>query len=94
MYGKEDFNKPIPMVCQVLFLILYTIVRVIMMPVLFYKLYKCGVWSWAYISIYRKAAWFSGMMFIGLLYALNLFWYTLILKGVWKMVKSFLGPGK
>ena len=88
MYSKEELNYPMPLTCQILFFISYTVIRIFIFPILAYQLILTIIVTWPTLSIWRQIA--GGIVFIQfvLMFSLNLYWYALVLKGFKKLLEA------
>ena len=88
MYTKEELNQPTPMVCQILFFITYTLIRIFFFPISGYHILIYLNMTWDKLNTIRKmAAVFNSVNYV-LMLGLNLYWYGLILKGLRKLLES------
>ena len=88
MYSKEDMNESLPLACQILFFISYTVIRILIFPILAYQLILTILVTWPTLSIIRRIA--AGIVFVQfiLMFSLNLYWYSLVLKGLKKLMEA------
>ena len=86
LYDKKDFGNFGPQALQIIFFFTFTIFRMILIPCTlpyFYEDYKL---SWDLRSGVQKFCWVVGFAQFMLLWALNLYWYYLIYKGIRKVL--------
>ena len=86
MYTKEELNAPIPLVNQIFFLISYTIVRVMFFPILSAMLVITAYVTWDKLDPVRKVTATITVVTFWMMLALNFYWYSLILKGLKKLL--------
>jgi len=53
MYTKEELNQPLPLFCQILFVISYTVIRIFIFPILAYQLILTICVTWPTLSLLR-----------------------------------------
>jgi hypothetical protein len=88
MYDQKDLQKPIPLINQLLFLITFTLTRMVMLPIIAYLTLIMMINLWDDLPVIRQV---SGcmMFFIScMMIVLNVYWFTLILKGFVKALKA------
>ena len=86
MYSKEELNSTMPMINQILFFITFTVIRVFIFPFFAFMLFINAYMAWDKFDFTRKiAATITVMQFIAMI-LLNLYWFTLILKGIKKLL--------
>lgn len=56
MYNKDEMNEKIPLVNQIVFFITFTLIRVMIFPILAYMLIITVVMNWNELSNMRKAS--------------------------------------
>ena len=86
LYDKKDFGLFFPQVCQVLFFLSFTGLRMIGIPYSIYMLFKSSQVTWPHLEAGRQFCWVSSISFFVGIYFLNIYWYTLILKGIAKLI--------
>ena len=94
MYTKQELNEPMGQFVSIMFFITYTIFRMVNWPFIIYLLIKTVSMNWVVFSVYEKFwSWFLIILF-GSLYILNIYWYALILKGLFKLIANLQGKDK
>lgn len=88
IFPKEDRNCFWAQVNQYTFFVSFTIMRMIILPYTIQRNYCDIVQFWKYrTSLARVASCFSFVMQTSI-YVLNLYWYTLIIKGLIKLLRA------
>ena len=88
MYSKEELNKPIPLVNQIVFFITFTLIRVMIFPILAYMLVITIGTTWHVLPTWRKGTAVILLMQFVLMFSLNMYWYSLVLKGLKKLLEA------
>lgn len=84
-YKKEELNNRLPLICQVLLFISFVIFRVLLFPVMLYLNTKNIVITYPVVSGFRTVCGIISNIKFFLILALNYYWFTLILKGIYKL---------
>uniref|UniRef100_A0A7S3CLY2 TLC domain-containing protein n=1 Tax=Strombidium rassoulzadegani TaxID=1082188 RepID=A0A7S3CLY2_9SPIT len=88
MYKKEELNLPVPLVNQIIFFITFTIFRVINFPlVVLYQAYSVYMLFGKVDSLQKICLLLQFAQFIWMTW-LNFHWYSLILKGLKKLLQA------
>ena len=88
IFPKEDRNCFWAQVNQYTFFVSFTIMRMIILPYIIQRTYVDIVQFWRHRSVTaRCTSCFSFVMLMSL-YILNLYWYTLIIKGLIKLLRA------
>ena len=85
MYTKEQLSDLVPQINQITFFVLYTVFRMILYPYGIYVLVKMQYYSWDYNTQMRRQFLFITIFEYVAMFALNIYWYKLILVGLLKM---------
>jgi hypothetical protein len=85
MYKKEELGNPVPVFVTIAMFILFTIVRIILFPIMMGAMGEVMYYSWGYINNLRKFSMIFSIVLITGLYFLQLFWYKLMVVGLLKM---------
>lgn len=60
----------------------------IFMPCGFYYFHKQYINVWGVMTLFQKMCWFVGLSMFLAMFLLNVYWYTLIIKGIQKICKK------
>lgn len=86
MFGKEQMQEVLPQINQVIFFITYTIFRMFLYPYGTYILIKIQYYGWPYTTQFKKnCLWVTIVEYLAM-FALNVYWYKLIVVGLLKMI--------
>jgi len=87
-YDKKDFGKLIPQICQVVFFISFTVLRMIGLPIGVYLMFINAKFFWGseYMTTWRYTCFTISMVCYLILWYINITWYILIVKGVKKLL--------
>lgn len=83
---KKHKDTPLGQLNQLMFLIFYTIFRVIFFPMLFYRCFAVNMMTFHMVSWMRKFCMILSMIQAFLVVLLQFYWYNLILKGLKRML--------
>ena len=86
MYTKDEIGDPVPQMLQLLFFIFYTIFRMMLMPYGVYLLWKNWHLVFHHLDTLRNICSYIAMSEFAILYLMNVYWYMLILRGLFKML--------
>jgi hypothetical protein len=86
MYSKEQLNDRVPLVNQILFFLTFTIIRVFIFPFLSLMLTITAYSTWDLLDVSRKVCALITVVFFWAMMALNFYWYSLIIKGLKKLL--------
>ena len=86
MYSKDELNLPVPLVNQILFFISFTVIRVLIFPILSAMLTITAYTTWDRLDSVEKVTATITVVFFWLMLALNFYWYSLIVKGLKKLL--------
>jgi hypothetical protein len=88
MVAPEYLNDPLPMVNQIVFFLTFTLTRIFFLPFLFVLELKM-LWNlWDYLNHLRKFTGLTCAIMSLLMNMINFYWYSLILKGVFKLLNN------
>ena len=82
MFTKDQLSEFLPMVNQVIFFIFYTIFRVCLFPYGTYKMLMNMYYAWNKTSNVALGMYIFMLTEYIAMFGLNLYWYKLILKGL------------
>jgi hypothetical protein len=85
-YRKDEMAQFVPQVIQIIFFILYTIFRMCLFPYMTYNLALTLYYAYDYLEWYRKVTGAISLFFFLLMWALNTYWYKLIVVGLLKLL--------
>lgn len=88
MTDEKDRNTPLSVANQVTFLVTYTFFRILFFPGLGLHIIPGTIAVWDSLPTWRKAFTILSYLLGFLVLVLNVFWYVLILRGVYKMMVS------
>lgn len=86
MFSKEEMNNTFPMVNQLLFVLFFTFFRIILFPYIIFQCCKTLMFVWPVLSGWRQAAGVGSTTLLFAVTLLNLFWFSLIIKGLRKLL--------
>ena len=86
MYPKDRITETIPQINQLLFFITYTVFRVFFFPPATRMLISHTWYTWGRISTTRTVLAIITTLFFLAMWVLNMFWYMLVLKGLFRML--------
>ena len=86
MLYREEWNKNIGVITQLGFFLTFTVFRVMLMPLVCYKVTRGMIIIWGYSSTYSDLLMCLTFFLLLSLFVLNYYWYALILKGMYKML--------
>jgi hypothetical protein len=79
LYDKSEFGQAIPQGLMILFFMMFTIFRMILMPFGIYHCIKSAVMTDGFNPLYRRViGWIAIFQFV-CLYLLNCYWYRLMI---------------
>ena len=94
LYDKSEFGQAIPQTLMILFFLMFTVFRMILMPFGIYHCLKSAIMTDAYNPLYRRAiGWFAIFQFT-MLYLLNVYWYYLMIIRLAQMFGLIKRKGK
>lgn len=89
MHGKYEWKGLVSNINSVVFFLTFTVVRPILFPLAILSHIKMGqLYNFSEMSLKHKAIYWVDLLLFISLFALNLFWYLLILKGLVKLFKK------
>jgi len=88
MYKKEEMGNALPTFFSLMMFVLFTIVRVILFPIMMYYQTESYYYTRDISSFGRNTATLICIALMGALYLLQLFWYKIMLVGVMKACGS------
>ena len=86
MYTKDELNNTIPLINQILFFITFTLIRIMIFPILSIMLFITAYNTWDHLDFLKKITATITVLFFWAMLALNLYWYSLIVKGLKKLL--------
>lgn len=86
MTNEKNRNSPLAVLNQITFLITYTMFRIIFFPALGLHIIPGTIAVWDVLPGWRKAFTIISYLLGFTVLVLNIFWYVLIIKGVYKMM--------
>jgi hypothetical protein len=86
LYRKDQMGQMVPQIIQVLFFILYTIFRMCLFPWATARLVYGAYYIWDLIPLWRKVCAVISVCQYLMMWALNTYWYKLILVGLFKLL--------
>ena len=86
MYSKDRLNDTVPLINQIMFFISFTIIRVFLFPIFSMMLFIQAYMTWDQLDGIKKVTATITVTFFWAMLALNLYWYSLIVKGLKKLL--------
>ena len=86
MYTKEELNSTVPLINQIMFFITFTVIRIMIFPILSAMLAITAYMTWDQLDGVKKVTATITVVFFWIMLALNLYWYSLIIKGLRKLL--------
>lgn len=87
--GKDSWKGSLAMANNVMFLVTYTLFRVVLFPMIIYSTWQSGyLYDFNSCSLLHKFGYWFILIVFTLVYFLNLYWYKFVLRGL----KSVLYP--
>lgn len=80
MFRKEELGGPIPVFLQITFFLVYTVVRVFLMPFGLYVIFSNMSQTWDYLTAIRRICVVTSVVLYFVLTILNYYWYYLMVR--------------
>ena len=85
----KDAEGTIPLINNVLFFVTYTLSRIAFFPFCFIGHIRASYdYDYANSALYNKLIFWEIIVTFGVIWLLNIFWYTFIVKGIIKILKG------
>ena len=88
IFPKEDRNCFWAQVNQYTFFVSFTIMRMIILPYIIQRTYCDIVQFWNYRDVFARSTSCFSFVMLMVIYGLNLYWYTLIIKGLIALLRA------